>query len=90
MAAQKIDREAVVHVAVSIDRDRRDRQLKPRSYFMARTQLFLLACGITESKLRFRQHNCKPMLFIVAPPSGRFAVPLSNKRTFTTQLRLTS
>ena len=29
-------------------------------------------------------------LFIVAPPSGRFAVPLSNKRTFIPQLQLTS
>ena len=29
-------------------------------------------------------------LFVVVPPSGRFAVPFSNKRTFTTQLQLTS
>ena len=27
---------------------------------------------------------------LVAPPLGRFAVPLSNKRTFTPQLQLTS
>ena len=31
------------------------------AYFMARTQLFLIACGIKEDKLRFRQHKATEM-----------------------------
>lgn len=31
------------------------------AYFMARTQLFLLQCGIKENKLRFRQHKATEM-----------------------------
>jgi glycyl-tRNA synthetase len=31
------------------------------AYFMARTQLFLLKCGIVEAKLRFRQHKATEM-----------------------------
>lgn len=53
MAAQKI--EAAVAVSSGVIGN------ETLAYFMARTQLFLLACGIVESKLRFRQHKATEM-----------------------------
>jgi glycyl-tRNA synthetase len=53
MAAQKVEASLAVSSGVIGN--------ETLAYFMARTQLFLLACGITESKLRFRQHKATEM-----------------------------
>ena len=53
MAAQKI--QASVAVSEKIINN------ETLAYFMARTQLFLIACGIKEEKLRFRQHKATEM-----------------------------
>lgn len=53
MAAQKITAEDAVAKGIIGN--------QTLAYFMARTQLFLLKCGIIEAKLRFRQHKATEM-----------------------------
>ena len=53
MAAQKIPARTAVDTGIVNN--------ETLAYFMARTQQFLIACGIKAEKLRFRQHKATEM-----------------------------
>jgi len=62
MAAQKITAQTAVESKIIGN--------QTLAYFMARTQLFLIKCGIIEAKLRFRQHKGTEMAHYASDWSG--------------------